>query len=332
MMNPLQRNLSASQAAARLGISAKALRVYEQHGLIDPGRTAAGWRVYNPDDLERAGEIVALRTIGFSLAQIARALSGDSRALEAGLSAHETRLRGQARQLADALERVHALRSELRDGCAPDVARGLREPALAIGFALPWPWGGEWFELGPIGRLNFLTGPLGSGKTRLAERLAQQLPDATFLGLDRLCAIADAAHAERVERALAWLEEDGAERSDALRALVAALEATSPSILVVDLVEQGLDESSQLALIAHVRLRPPPKRALFLMTRSSAILDLDCVGADETILLCPANHSPPIRVVPCPGSRGYEAVATCLATPEVRSRTAGVIAVRARTG
>jgi DNA-binding transcriptional MerR regulator len=331
MMNPFQRNLTASQAAARLGISAKALRIYEERGLIEPGRSAAGWRVYSPADIERAAEIVALRTFGLSLAQIAQALSGDTNALATGLAAHETRLRNQARQLANALERMHAHRSDLRAGRTL-LARDLQEPVLTVAFELPWPWGGEWFELGPIGRLNFLTGPLGSGKTRLAERLAAQLPDAALLGLDRHYAVDDAAHAEHVEQALNWLEEDGAARSEALRALVAAFEAPSPSILVVDLVEQGLDEASQLALIAHLRLRPPPKRALFLMTRSSAILDLDAVGPGETILLCPANHSPPIRVVPCPGGRGYEAAATCLGTPEVRNRTSGMTAAFRATG
>jgi DNA-binding transcriptional MerR regulator len=36
--------LNASDAASRLGVSAKALRLYEQRGLIVPVRTAAGWR------------------------------------------------------------------------------------------------------------------------------------------------------------------------------------------------------------------------------------------------------------------------------------------------
>jgi hypothetical protein len=63
-------------------------------------------------------------------------------------------------------------------------------------------------------------------------------------------------------------------------------------------------------------------QTLFLMTRSSAILDLDVIGGDEAIILCPANHSPPVRVVPCRGAPGYEAVATCLASPAVRARTA----------
>jgi hypothetical protein len=64
------------------------------------------------------------------------------------------------------------------------------------------------------------------------------------------------------------------------------------------------------------------------LTRSSAILDLAAVGPEEAIILCPANHSPPSRVAPFPGAPGYEAVATCLASPQVRERTAGVIAWR----
>ena len=63
-----------------------------------------------------------------------------------------------------------------------------------------------------------------------------------------------------------------------------------------------------------------------LMTRSSSILNLAAMGAEETIILCPANHSPPIRVAPYPGAPGYEAVMTCLATPEVRARTVGMVA------
>jgi hypothetical protein len=52
----------------------------------------------------------------------------------------------------------------------------------------------------------------------------------------------------------------------------------------------------------------------------------------EAIIFCPANHSPPISVVPYPGARGYEAVAICLASPEVRARTDGVIAWRPPSG
>ena len=334
-MSRSRQNLSSSQAAAHLGVSAKALRLYEQRGLIAPERTSAGWRAYGRADMARAAEIISLRALGLSLTQIARVMKGNRGDLEAGLAAHEVRLQEQASQIASSLKRVQSLQSDIVQGQTPALAElaiaVVGGERLAAGFKLPWPWGGEWFELRDIGMLNFITGPLGSGKTRLAQRLAEQLPDAAFLGLDRLTDgsasrhfAEDAALTKRVERRLEWLAEDGAERSDALQALVTALEAQAPSILVVDMVEQGLNEATQKALIAHLRLVKPAKRALFLMTRSSSILDIDAVKATETVIVCPANHSPPIRVVPYPGGRGYEAVDTCLANPEVRARTANI--------
>lgn len=340
-MNHATPFLNASEAARRLGISAKALRLYEQRGLVTPLRTAAGWRAYGPDEMAKAADVAALRALGLSLAQVARVLGGDSQCLEAALAVHQATLESRIHQLAGTVEKVQGLRVDLARGDES----ATRQLAHLLGttaeprarFDLPWPWGGEPFELRDIRPLNYIIGPLGSGKTRLAKKIAETLPDAAFLGVERVaddCADAfarlavDPALQSRVDRTSAWLVEDGATASRALIALLAGLEGDGPSILVVDMVEQGLDRATQEALIAYLRQRPPGARPLFLLTRSNAILDLAAVGIDEAIILCPANHSPPMCVAPYPGTPGYEAVATCLASPEVRARTEGVIAWR----
>ncbi len=333
--------LSPSEAARQLGVSPKALRLYEQRGLVAPVCTGAGWRAYGPGEMARAAEVVALRALGLSLAQIARVLEGDPTGLEAALATHQTALEGQLLQLAGTVEKVHGLRAGLNQGQAPAAGELVRllDPATdpCAAFDLPWPWGGERFELRGIRPLTYIIGPLGSGKTRLAQRLAEALPGAVFLGLERLAdggmamrmqLGADSALASRVDQILAWLVEDDATASAALTALLSGLEADGPAVLVIDMVEQGLDGATQEALIAHLRRRGPGRRPLFLLTRSSSILDLEAVGANEAIILCPANHSPPTLVASRPGAPGYEAVATCLASPEVRARTEGILALR----
>jgi DNA-binding transcriptional MerR regulator len=192
--------MSPSEAARQLRVSIKALRLYERRGLLAPARTSAGYRVYGPDVMARAARIIALRALGLSLSQIAQVLDGDPRSIDAALLAHEQALEKEIRRLASTMDKVRALR-------APESAESV------VSFELPWPWAGERFELRDIRPLNYIVGPLGSGKTRFAQRLAESLPGASFLGLERL------------------------EGTDPLTALLRGLQAAGP--IIVDMVEQG---------------------------------------------------------------------------------------------
>jgi DNA-binding transcriptional MerR regulator len=336
-VSPFPRDLTASQAVYRLGISRKALLLYERHGLIEPHRSPAGWRLYGPDEMVRASAIVELRSLGLSLAEVKRVLDGDTKSLDSALSAHQARLRGQIAVASEKLHAVSDLRAGLADGHKPvieELDRCLRQnPKISVALDLPWPWNGERLEFSSNATLIYIVGPLGSGKTRLAEALARAIPGAIFVpmqrdGLEGRERIADDPDlAGRVETAMRWLMDEGASDSPALLALLVSIENEPDALKVIDMVEHDLDESSQLAVAAWLK-RPRQAAPIFAMTRSSAILDLAAVGAGEAILFCPANHSPPFPVEPRQGAMGYEAVETCLATPEVRARTSGTIAWR----
>src|SRR6202041_1209530 len=105
MRNPVTF-LSASEAAKRLGVSIKALRLYEQRGLVTPGRTAAGYRAYGPDEMVREAEDVSLRAPGLSLAQVARVFEGDPQSLESAMTVHEATLEEKIRQLISSMEKI----------------------------------------------------------------------------------------------------------------------------------------------------------------------------------------------------------------------------------
>ena len=75
-MSSSARCLNPSEAARRLGVSTKALRLYEERELVAPDRSAAGWRAYGPEAMAQAAEVVALRGLGLSLAAAVARLHG----------------------------------------------------------------------------------------------------------------------------------------------------------------------------------------------------------------------------------------------------------------
>ena len=110
-------NLSPTETASRFGVSIKALRLYEQRGLLTPQRSEAGWRTYGPDQIARLHQILALKRLGLPLAKIGELLAGPD-TLEPVLALQEQVLARDSEQLSRALALVRAARAKLKAGQA----------------------------------------------------------------------------------------------------------------------------------------------------------------------------------------------------------------------
>ncbi|WP_280297807.1 MerR family transcriptional regulator [Nocardia neocaledoniensis] len=82
-----------SVAAELAGIGVQTLRLYEQHGLITPARSAGGTRRYSGDDLTRLHRITTLTGEGVNLTAVARILELEDTV--AALRAERDRLRAR---------------------------------------------------------------------------------------------------------------------------------------------------------------------------------------------------------------------------------------------
>jgi MerR family transcriptional regulator, repressor of the yfmOP operon len=77
--NDEPRPLRIQEVASELGLTTRAIRYYEEIGLLKPGRTEGAYRLFDLDDLERLRFIKGLRDdAGFSLAEIAALLEDET--------------------------------------------------------------------------------------------------------------------------------------------------------------------------------------------------------------------------------------------------------------
>ena len=77
---PAQRLLRINEVAAETGLTTRAIRYYEEIGLLEPaGRSDGDYRQYDASDLARLSFIRSLRDdAGFSLAQIGQLLEDEA--------------------------------------------------------------------------------------------------------------------------------------------------------------------------------------------------------------------------------------------------------------
>lgn len=116
----MDSHLSPAETARRFGVSIKALRLYEQHGLLKPSRTVNGstgaaWRAYGSDQIARLHQILALKRLGLSLGQIGELLAGEN-ALDSILAAQERVLTKDSERISRALALIRKARTKLASG------------------------------------------------------------------------------------------------------------------------------------------------------------------------------------------------------------------------
>src|SRR4029077_8570707 len=84
--------LGIGAAAERAGVSERALRYYQQLGLLVPACTPGGLRRYSEDDPARVARIRELQTLlGLNLDEIAVVLRNEDRIAQIRLSYHDAR-------------------------------------------------------------------------------------------------------------------------------------------------------------------------------------------------------------------------------------------------
>jgi DNA-binding transcriptional MerR regulator len=110
------QHLSPAEAAKRLGVTQKALRLYESRGLVSPLRSAVGWRTYGPTEIGRLHQVLALKRLGLPLAQIAKLIRGPLGSLAQVLELQERTLTRESARVGRALRLVRAARTKLETG------------------------------------------------------------------------------------------------------------------------------------------------------------------------------------------------------------------------
>lgn len=128
-----ERHLSTAETASALGVTPRALRLYEARGLVRPLRTLAGWRVYGPEAMARLHQVLTLKRLGLSLAAIGDLLQGRRIGLAQVLALQEGALALRQGETERALALVRRARAELaagRDLSVDDLATLTRETTM----------------------------------------------------------------------------------------------------------------------------------------------------------------------------------------------------------
>ncbi len=116
---------TVKDTAARVGLPSRTLRYYDRIGLVCPPRTAAGYRVYGPEEEDRLLFVRRAKGLGFSLEEIRELMAVAERGccsevvpeVERLLDEKIAAIDGQMVELGVFRERLVAFRADGGSGC-----------------------------------------------------------------------------------------------------------------------------------------------------------------------------------------------------------------------
>lgn len=104
--NERNRCYTVGQLAKLSGVSARALRYYEEVGLLHPTRTGSNYRIYSENDVKQLALVLAMRACGLSLPTIRHLLEDPDVDVHASLVTHLHSLQAQGKSLEEAILRT----------------------------------------------------------------------------------------------------------------------------------------------------------------------------------------------------------------------------------
>jgi DNA-binding transcriptional MerR regulator len=124
------KSIQVGQLARHSGLTVRTLHHYDEIGLLSPSeRTEAGYRLYDSDDVGRLTQILLLRRLDLSLAEIREILARPESSLQETIGQQISRLKEKIEfqtQLVERLEAIHR-RLELAERVSVDQLTRLME-------------------------------------------------------------------------------------------------------------------------------------------------------------------------------------------------------------
>lgn len=120
-MKDVERTWKVGELARATGMTIRALHHYDDIGLLVPGRTESGHRVYSRADVERLYRILALRGVGMALDDIGAVLDDEGVSLIDTVRRHVAAVERDIEQRRRLLERLRDMLDALEHASAPTV-------------------------------------------------------------------------------------------------------------------------------------------------------------------------------------------------------------------